>query len=56
MRKLLVTGKIHLSVIWFRGEDARNAVAFNDQFCECRIPTYLNPILYFLDGRTHVRL
>lgn len=56
MRKLLVTGKIHLSVIRFRGEDARNAVTFNDQFYECGVPTHLNPIIYFLDGRTHVRL
>jgi hypothetical protein len=57
MRKLLVTGKIRLiSVIWFRGEDAQNAVAFDDQFCECGAPTHLNLIIYFLDGRTHVRL
>lgn len=55
MRKLLVTRKIRL-IIWFRGEDARNAVAFDDQFCECGAPTHLNLIIYFLDGRTHVRL
>lgn len=52
-----MTGKIRLiSVIWFWGEDARNAVAFDDQFCECGAPTHLSLIIYFLDGRTHVRL
>jgi len=56
MGKLLVTGKMRLSVIWFRGEDARNAVAFDDRFCECGVPTHLNLIIYFLDGHTHVRL
>lgn len=40
MRKLLVTGKMRLSVIWFLGEDARNAVAFGDWFCECGVPTH----------------
>ena len=42
MGKPLVTGKMRLSVISFLGEDARNAVAFGDWFCECGVLTHTN--------------
>jgi hypothetical protein len=56
MKELLVTGKIRLSVISFRGKMLEMLLRSTISFVSVEFQHISTPYIYFLDGRTHVRL